>query len=138
MAKLRHEYFSQDYQDLQKEFVSKMEMRQEAKERKQTFWTNFLRERYEYLMELQSRGTRTKEVLGVEDTGMEEWNNSASKAVSEHSLPVLEREEDKAAEGMEEANLLRPGEQVTYMKSSLKSNKRAKKVVWQDLEGRAF
>lgn len=98
---------------------------------------SFLRERYQYLMELQSRGTtRTKEVLGVEDTGMEEWNNSTSKAVSQHSLPVLEREieEDKAAEGMEEANPLRPGEQVTYMKSSLKRNKRSRRLrgkIWR-------
>lgn len=40
-------------------------------------------------MELQSRGARTKEVHGVENTGNEEGNNGASKAVSEHSLPFL-------------------------------------------------
>ncbi|XP_048134086.1 uncharacterized protein LOC125314873 [Rhodamnia argentea] len=139
-AKLRHEYLLQDYQDLQKEFVPEKKKLQEEKEKKQTLLdeVHFLRARYQYLMELQSRGTRAKEALGVANTGIEEWNNSAAKAVSEHSLPVLEREieKDKLAEGMEEADRWRPREQLKY-KSTSKSNKKVdKKVSWQDLEAK--
>lgn len=107
-------------------------------------------------MELQSRGTQAKEVLGVEKTGIEEWNNSAAKAVFEQPLPVLEREiekdklaegmeeadqrweieKDKLAEGMEEADQQRPREQVEYKSTSKSKKKVNKKVSWQDLEAK--
>ncbi|KAI6681206.1 hypothetical protein NL676_035087 [Syzygium grande] len=140
-AKHGYENLFQEYLDLQKGFASDTKKLQEAKERKQTLLdeVHFLRGRYQYLMELQSRGARTNEVHGVENTGIEEGNNSASKAVSEHSLPAFEWEieEDKLPEGMAEAYQRRPREQVKY-KSSLKSNKKVKKVSWQDREGTMF